>query len=141
MAGWSANPVGRVARDTALITLVLSVAAWLTRPGGPRLAFGVLGGGALIGLSFWAIKGGVDGLLRGTQGGPGGRGGRVWLLVKIFTRHAILASAAYGMMVRLRLDPVGMLIGASAFVVAVAVEALRTGTGSRGAGSGRWPAA
>jgi hypothetical protein len=46
-------------------------------------------------------------------------------LVKFFTRHAILALAAYVMMVRLHLDPVGLLAGVSSLAVAAAVEGLR----------------
>jgi hypothetical protein len=45
--------------------------------------------------------------------------------VKFFTRHAILAVAAYVMMVRLHLDPVGMFIGVTSVVVAAAVAAAR----------------
>ena len=83
------------------------------------MAAGVLGGGALVGLSAWAIRGLVDGVLRG--GGVSGPA----LLVKLFTRHAILALAAYGMMVRLHLDPVAMLAGVSSLAIAVGVAALR----------------
>ncbi len=71
-----------------------------------------------MGLSFWAIWGGVDGWLR-----PGS-GGRL-RLVKFFTRYAILTVAAYGMMVRLHLDPVGLLVGVTSLGVAVGVEAVR----------------
>ena len=79
-------------------------------PSRPRLALGVVGGGVLAGLAFWAIAGVLNG---------DGRGGkrrnsaisRPFALVKFFTRHAILASSAYGMMIRLHLDPVGMLMG------------------------------
>ena len=48
-----------------------------------------------------------------------------FLLVKFFTRHAIVALAAYGMMMRLHFDPVGLLAGVSSLGVAVGVEALR----------------
>ena len=89
------------------------------------VALGVLGGGLLIGLSFWAIRGTVDALiaLRSSGETPGKRTG--FHLVKFFTRHVILALAAYGMMVRLHLDPVGLLAGVTSLVVAVAVEGLR----------------
>ena len=93
----------------------------------------MLGGGLLIGLSFWAIRGTVDALMRrrlsavarSREGGETGRISTVFLLVKFFTRHAIVALAAYGMMVRLHLDPVGLLAGVSSLGVAVGVEALR----------------
>jgi hypothetical protein len=73
----------------------------------------------LVGLSAWAIRGLVDGLLGGAKPVPAA------MLVKFFTRHAILALAAYGMMARLRLDPVAMLAGVSALVIAVGIAALR----------------
>jgi len=113
--------LARVARDTALVCGVLTFAAALWRPGDWRLPLGVAGGGALMGLAFWAIRGGVDGWMRGgaaaARRGPG--------LVKFFTRHAMLALAAYGMMVRLHLDPVGMLTGVCSLSIAVVVEAAR----------------
>ena len=111
----------RVARDTAIVCGGLVVGAGLWRPGDWRLPLGVAGGGALIGLAFWAIRGGVEGWLR-AGASPAGRGAR---LVKFFTRHGMLALAAYGMMVRLHLDPVGMLIGACSLGVAAAVESAR----------------
>jgi len=59
------------------------------------------------------------------SGGETGRISMVFLLVKFFTRHVIVALAAYGMMVRLRLDPMGLLAGVSSLGVAVGVEVLR----------------
>ncbi|MDH4066457.1 MAG: hypothetical protein OEW19_18805, partial [Acidobacteriota bacterium] len=69
----------------------------------------------------WAIRGAVDGWLGPSGAGRAGAG----LLVKFFTRHAIIALAAYGMMARLRLDPIGMLVGVSSLALAVGVEAIR----------------
>jgi len=37
----------------------------------------------------------------------------------------MLAAAAYGIMVRLHLDPVGMLVGVSSLVLAAGVEVIR----------------
>jgi hypothetical protein len=45
--------------------------------------------------------------------------------VKFFTRHGIVALAAYGMMVRLHVDPLGVLLGVTSLGIAVGVEALR----------------
>ena len=89
------------------------------------LPLGVAGGGLLIGLSYWAITGTVDALIARRSGGETGKKPARWRLVKFFTRHGILALAAYGMMVRLRLDPLGLLAGVSSLSVAVAVEVLR----------------
>jgi hypothetical protein len=109
-----------VARTTALVCVLMAAAAWAIWPGRPGVALGVLGGGALVGVSAWAIRGVVDGFLAGGARPPG-----TLVLVKFFTRHAILALAAYGMMVRLHLDPIGMLAGVSSLVVAAGVDALR----------------
>jgi hypothetical protein len=110
-----------VARTTVWVCVTLTLAAALIRPGRWQVAGGVLAGGLLVGLSAWAIRGVVEGVLgQGTA-----RPAPALVLVKFFTRHVILALAAYGMMVRLHLDPVGMLVGVSSLVIAAGVEALR----------------
>jgi hypothetical protein len=111
--------LSRIARDTGLtcaLLIVLSIAVW---PGRWRIPLGVAGGGVLIGLSLWAIRGTVDSWLGGSQRRAG------LGLVKFFTRYAMLGFAAYVMMARLHLDPVGMLAGVSALGVAAGAEALR----------------
>jgi hypothetical protein len=137
------DPVNRIARDTAIACAVLAVAFWLWKRN-LTSPLGVLGGGLLIGLSFWAIRGTVDTMIslgpgaprRGggtanvvggdaAKGGETGRNFTGFALVKFFTRHGIVALAAYGMMVRLHLDPVGLIAGVSSLGVAVGVEALR----------------
>ena len=115
------SPNGRIARDTALVCAALTLASAVGWPGRWQVAAGVLGGGVLVGMSAWAIRGVVDGFVGGEAARPSGAS----LLVKIFTRHAILALAAYGMMVRLHLDPVGMLVGVTSLALAAAVEAIR----------------
>jgi hypothetical protein len=126
--------IERVARHTAIACLLIALvfALWRRTLAAP---LGVLGGGVLIGISFWAIRGSVDDLVRrqaapdgsgdGAKGDESGGKPAGLALVKFFTRHAIVALAAYGMMVRLRLDAVGLLAGVSSLGVAVAVEALK----------------
>lgn len=116
--------IARIARDTAWSCLVIAVlfALWTRTLSAP---LGVIGGGLLIGLSFWAIRGTVDTLIALRSGGESRVESARFSLVKFFTRHVILALAAYGMMVRLHLAPVGLLAGVSSLGVAVAVEALR----------------
>ena len=128
------EPVGslrRVARDTALTCACLALVflAWKRNFAAP---LGVLGGGVLIGLSFWAIRGAVDTIigssrrsLEGAKTDETGRKSAAFALVKFFTRHGIVALAAYGMMVRLHLDPMGLLAGVSSLGIAVGVEAIR----------------
>ena len=116
--------IARVARDTAFAcaAIALLFLLWKRNLAAP---LGVIGGGLLIGISFWAIRGTVDTLVALRADGETGRISRLFVLVKFFTRHAIVALAAYGMMVRLHLDPVGLLAGVSSLGVAVGVEALR----------------
>lgn len=130
--------VERIARTTAVVCVVLAaVAAIWTR--GLLVPLGVVGGGLLIGMSYWAIASTVNALTaRGAlpEAAPPevgqdqkptetGRKRAGFHLVKIFTRHGMLALAAYVMMVRLHLDPVGLLAGVSSLGIAVAVEVLR----------------
>ena len=127
--------IARIARDTAVTCVAIAI-LFLLWKGSIAAPLGVLGGGVLIAVSFWAIRGTVDALIVLRPGlsssGPGGakadetrRISTAFLLVKFFTRHAIVALAAYGMMVRLHFDPMGLLAGVSSLGVAVGVEALR----------------
>ena len=116
--------IKRIARDTALACVAIAVLFFLWRRNLVS-PLGVLGGGVLIGLSFWAIRGTVDALIALRFEGETGRNLPRFALVKFFTRHAIVALAAYGMMVRLHVDPLGMLLGVTSLGVAVGVEALR----------------
>ena len=127
--------IARVARDTAVACVAIAVVflVWKRTLAAP---LGVLGGGLLIGISFWAIRGTVDALVmlrqslphgsvNDAKAGETGRISTVFLLVKFFTRHVIVALAAYGMMVRLHLEPLGLLAGVSSLFMAVAIEVLR----------------
>ena len=113
--------------------MAVGFALWTRNLAGP---LGVLGGGVLIGLSFWAIRGTIDAFIAGQErlsrlgaedakAGENGKKFTGFTLVKFFTRHGIVALAAYGMMIRLRVDPIGLLVGVSSLGVAVAVEVLR----------------
>jgi len=116
--------IARIARDTALACLAIALVFFLFKR---TLAapLGVLGGGLLIGLSFWAIRGTVDALIALQKKDETGRNQPLFALVKFFTRHGIVALAAYGMMVRLHVDPLGVLLGVTSLGIAVGVEALR----------------
>ena len=116
--------IKRIARDTALACLAIALVFFLFKR---TLAapLGVLGGGLLIGLSFWAIRSTVDALIALQKKDETGRNLPRFALVKFFTRHGIVALAAYGMMVRLHVDPLGVLLGVTSLGIAVGVEALR----------------
>jgi hypothetical protein len=118
--------------------------------GRPDGAAGVLAGGALTALSYWAIKGGVDVVLAvaakaARQAAPGDanedeaapqpgpaltRGRRVWLALKFFTRYALLAVWAYVMLSCFRVHPVGLLAGATTPFVAAAAQVVRSSRAS-----------
>jgi len=121
------NPreIDRVVRDTFLTCVAVAIVAFALRPNDPRLALGVVGGGVLIGLAIWAIRGVVEQATEPDETGEIRPISRGFALVKFFTRHAILALAAYGMMLRLHLDPMGLLLGVTSVAVAVAFEAGR----------------
>lgn len=117
--------IARIARDTAIAGagMALLAVVWFRNLSAPA---GVIGGAMLIGLSFWAIQGSVDAFVGLRSGGETGGKPPRFHLVKFFTRHAMLAFAAYGMMVRLQFDPVAMLVGVTSLGVAVAAEAVRS---------------
>jgi hypothetical protein len=127
----------RIERYSVVACAALAVAAGIiTRQVDAPL--GVVGGGALVAISYRGIKAGISAVVdaaadskdsRNSRGasaeGRGGSRGVAVGLVKFFTRYAILAFAAYVIMARLRLPPVAVLAGASSLVIAVMAEALR----------------
>jgi len=107
----------RFERDAIVACVALASAALVWPGGGPWLAASVGGGGLLAATSYRFIKGGVDAVATG--------GARPAALVKYFTRYGMLALAAYVMLARLRLHPVGLLVGVSSLVAAAALTAAR----------------
>ena len=108
----------RFEADLWISCFVLSAIALLVPAGGSQLGLSVLGGGALVWASYRTLKGSVDAAI--TRSRPG------WTLVKVFTRYGMLALGAYVMLARLRLHPVGVVIGASSLVLAAAAAAVRS---------------
>jgi hypothetical protein len=121
----SGDLLRRLEQKTLLVLAVCATALLIYRPSQPALALGVLGGGVLVGVAYWAIRGAVDSLTEGAVRPGNARKSTALALVKFFTRHAILALTGYGMMTRLDLHPVGMLLGVAAPGVAAALEAIR----------------
>ena len=72
------------------------------------------GGGLLIGISFFAMTSLASAL--GPDRHPAS------ILLKATGRYALLAFLAYVMIARLRLPPLGLVLGASSFAVAALVE-------------------
>jgi hypothetical protein len=116
--------ITRLARNTALACLALSLvaAAWSRDV---SVVGGVVAGGLLVGVALWALAGAIAALGNRDETGEIRPISRGFWLVKLFTRHVILAFVAYVMMVRLHLDPVGMVVGVTSVVVAAIVEAAR----------------
>lgn len=113
----------RVERTAAVCCGLMMVAALILAKGSPWPAVAVLAGGVLIGLSYWSIKSGISNLLGAVNAQARAPRGRIAL--QLAGRYALLGFAAYVMIVRLRLHPLGLLAGASSIVAAVTVEAGR----------------
>jgi hypothetical protein len=108
------------------VAIVATVIGWPSRT---DVMLGIAGGGLLSFVSFYAIRSSVDALVR-----PAGAGGRAGAAVKLAGRYALLALLAYVMIARLRLHPLGLMVGATALVAAATAEAVR-GLGRRGPAS------
>jgi hypothetical protein len=115
--------VGRIGRISVVICLLTTAAAWALA--GPRMAAGVLGGGLLIGISFYTLRGGVAALVTSASGGQVPRGTMGRSLLKLVLRYALLGFLAYVMIARLRLHPIGLLVGVTSVAAAAFVEAVR----------------
>jgi hypothetical protein len=114
----------RVGRNGVLACAAMAVVAAIASRERVEAALGVLGGGALVAVSYYGIRSGADVLVAATV--RKGRRGRVAAgVVKFIARYAILAALAYVVVARLRLPPIAVFSGASSFVLAIALEALR----------------
>jgi hypothetical protein len=106
-----------------LLSAVLAWVGWGLRP-----ALGVLGGALLIGISLFTIKGGVAAIVDAASGQVPNPRVLGITLVKVVFRYALLGFLAYVMIARLRLHPLGLLVGATSIPAAVFVEAVRLQT-------------
>jgi hypothetical protein len=122
------STIRRFEREAVFACLVFTALALVWPTGGVAAAGAVLGGGALAALSYLTLKGVVNLTISGTKT-------RIWPLVKFFTRYVILAFVAYVMLARLRLHPVGVIVGATSIVAAAVTAAVRTIASSRSGNS------
>jgi hypothetical protein len=126
--------VRRLERDAVIACAAMALVALAAGGRDVGAALGVVAGGCLVAVSYGAVKAGVGAMVRRVDG-TRERGSRAWALVKFFTRHGILAVAAYEILVRWRLHPVGVLAGASSLVLAAAAEAVRAARAPSRAGN------
>ena len=108
--------------------MLFAAAALVLAGGRPGPAIAVLAGGLLVGVSYHTIKSATDVVVRTIAGGEDAARVRrrfVRTVARAALRYALLAFLAYVMIARLRLHPLGLLVGASSVVAAVSVEAVR----------------
>ncbi len=117
----------RVEHTAIVICLGMAAAAWVLARQSFGAAVAVVAGGVLIGTSYRLIKSGVSELVAAAppKDHPHARARRVRILLKVAGRYALLGFAAYVMIARLRLPPLGLIAGASSVVAAVSLEAIR----------------
>jgi hypothetical protein len=155
---FDADPVIRRLQTGAVVwcagATALSLAGWPSRL---DVAAGIMAGGVLTAVSFYAIKSSIDAILgliplaptappppgtgsddtsptpgpvpgvvsQAPQDRAAGRRAAVGALAKMAGRYALLAVLAYVMIARLRLHPIGLVVGASSLVASAALEAGR----------------
>lgn len=131
----------RVQRDSVVLGVAAAVLALVLDRGRPDGALGVVAGFGLMAFSYRAIRGGADALARraSDKAGTGvaiegvtatGRPVAVtaslaWTVFRYITRYAVLAAAAWVVLIPLNASPVGLFVGVSVPVAAVGVEAVR----------------
>jgi hypothetical protein len=113
-----------IERQAVVLAAALALGAMVWPGAGLHVAAGVFGGAFLSGLSYWSIRRGVDGLVASMSGGGSARSGSARALTMLVGRYALLALIAYVMIARLRLSPLGLLIGASVIPLAATAQAL-----------------
>ena len=104
-----------------------AIAGLIFAQGRPAPALAVVAGGLLTAVSYLSIKTGLANLLtpKPSVDEEPIRVSRWRIALQLAGRYALLALLAYVMIVRLRLHPVWLLVGASSIVAAVTVEAVR----------------
>jgi hypothetical protein len=120
----------------AVVFCVLAASVTLSLGHEWQMAAGVIGGGALVGVSLWAIRSSVDAMLAVMTTGDEAAKARARrqaaaATFRLVSRYALLGLMAYVMIARLRLHPVGLLIGASSLVASAVLETGRVLTRTR----------
>jgi len=118
-----------VANRILVYTVVLTVTTMalpLAGTLGPLYLGGaaVLGGALISAISYLGIRRGVDGLSGAISGGDGTRATVTRALIILVGRYALLALIAYVMISRLRLSPLGLLLGVSVIPLAATTQTI-----------------
>src|SRR5690606_32171359 len=112
-----------IGRISVVICVITTAVAWGVA--GPKMAAGVLGGGLLIGISFYTLRGGVAALVTAASGGRVPRGTMGRSLVQLVLRYALLGFLAFVMLARLPLRPLALPVRLTSVAAAAFIEAVR----------------
>ena len=128
-----------VQRDSVVICAVAALAALALMGGRPEGALGVLAGGAMMAVSYLAIKGGVDAIVSRSLpaserplDATARKRAIAWAITKFIGRYALIGVAAWAVLVPLRAHPLGVFAGVTAPVLAIGIEAARLMRAPRG---------
>ncbi|MGE5359193.1 MAG: hypothetical protein ACM3NQ_09255 [Bacteroidales bacterium] len=128
----------RFERNQVIVCAIVAAAVALF--GRLDLAAGVVAGTLLMAIGYGGIKAAVN-LLTAAAAGRADRTAagtaprrRLWMLLKFTSRYALLVLAAYVMLVRLHLHPLGVMLGASTPVICAAIESVTIARGLSRAG-------
>ena len=126
----------RLERGALVWCVLAAVGVLALAPSRTDVLLGIAGGGILAIVSFYAIRGSVDAAVRAfaptaepipePAPRPARRPGMGSLVVKMAGRYALLALLAYVMIARLRLHPLGLLLGMTALAASATAEAVRS---------------
>lgn len=119
----------RFERDALVVWGGLTAGTALVTWGRADMALGVAAGGALMAVSYLGIKSGAGVLAARDRPSSRQRFLVVVVALKFLGRYALLALGAYVMLTRLRVHPIGLLVGASVPLAAAAIEAVRLARG------------
>ena len=126
----------RLERGALVWCALAAVGVLALAPSRTDVLLGIAGGGILAIVSFYAIRGSVDAAIRAFAPAaepipepapqPATRPGMGSLVAKMAGRYALLALLAYVMIARLRLHPLGLLLGMTALAASATAEAVRS---------------
>lgn len=123
----------RIKRDTAVICVVAILGALVVDRGRPGLAYGVLAGAGMMAIGYAAVRSMVDASIwraappagEDSAPPPNARRAITRATVRFVSRYALVAAVAVVALGPLRADPIGLFVGVTVPVVAIAIEAVR----------------